>query len=215
METYLLELVRHIHLNPLRAGLVDTIDELDFFSWCGHAVILGYYKNDWQNTMTVLRHFGRVANDARKGYHRYMVRGLVLGSFANVFPVGSAKSSDKGPEQQDLHPGKVSQKGDAQILGSPQFIKQFRELAEATTREKLSPPDKAQEIEAFIAEKCRQENISVTILQSGNRRHNVSKVRSYLAYILVNEFGLPLAEAGRHLGVSSSAIAQAIKRKHA
>ena len=40
-ETYLLELVRYIHLNPLRACIVKTVEELDYFPWSGHAVILG------------------------------------------------------------------------------------------------------------------------------------------------------------------------------
>ena len=39
-EQYLLELVRYIHLNPLRARIVSTINELDRFDWCGHAVKL-------------------------------------------------------------------------------------------------------------------------------------------------------------------------------
>ena len=40
-EPYLLELVRYIHLNPLRAGLVGDVEGLDVFPWSGHAVIVG------------------------------------------------------------------------------------------------------------------------------------------------------------------------------
>ncbi len=215
MKSYFLELVRHIHLNPLRSGLVRTLGELDYFSWSGHAVILGNYKNDWQNTMAVLHHIDGLAEDARKGYRDYIERGLAYGNRTKLFTAGSATSSNKGSGHQDMHPRKRSNKTDAQILGSPQFIKQIRGLAEAGSRDALSSPDRAKTVEAFIAEKCRQENISVTILQSGNRRRNVSSLRSYLAHVLVNEFGLPLTETGRRLGVSSSAIAQAIKRGHA
>lgn len=35
-EQYLLELVRYIHLNPLRAGVIKTLDELDKYKWSGH-----------------------------------------------------------------------------------------------------------------------------------------------------------------------------------
>lgn len=37
-DTYLLALVRyiHIHLNPLRAGIVKTIEELNRYPWSGH-----------------------------------------------------------------------------------------------------------------------------------------------------------------------------------
>jgi len=44
-DPYLLELIRYIHLNPLRAGLVKDLKELDKYRWTGHSVILGRRKN--------------------------------------------------------------------------------------------------------------------------------------------------------------------------
>ena len=44
-DTYLLELIRYIHLNPLRAGIVTDLKELDKYSWTGHSAILGRRKN--------------------------------------------------------------------------------------------------------------------------------------------------------------------------
>ncbi len=46
-DLYLKELVRYIHLNPLRAGIVSDYRSLSRYSYCGHGVILGYFKNDW------------------------------------------------------------------------------------------------------------------------------------------------------------------------
>ncbi len=40
-EAYLLELVRYIHLNPLRAGMVSDMNQLDAYPWSGHAVLMG------------------------------------------------------------------------------------------------------------------------------------------------------------------------------
>ena len=40
-EPYLLELVRYIHLNLFRAGLVRTVEDLDRFPWSGHSVLVG------------------------------------------------------------------------------------------------------------------------------------------------------------------------------
>ena len=45
-DTYLLELVRYIHLNPIRARLITDIKALDKHSFCGHAVIMGKKKKD-------------------------------------------------------------------------------------------------------------------------------------------------------------------------
>ena len=39
-DPYLLELTRYIHLNPLRAGMVDNLEELDIYPWAGHSAIM-------------------------------------------------------------------------------------------------------------------------------------------------------------------------------
>lgn len=44
-DLYLLELIRYIHLNPLRARLVKDLKELDKYTWTGHSAILGRRKN--------------------------------------------------------------------------------------------------------------------------------------------------------------------------
>ena len=44
-DPYLLELIRYIHLNPLRAKLVEDLNALDKYPWSGHSAILGRRKN--------------------------------------------------------------------------------------------------------------------------------------------------------------------------
>jgi len=44
-DPYLLELIRYVHLNPLRAELVQDLNELDNYPWAGHIAILGHCKN--------------------------------------------------------------------------------------------------------------------------------------------------------------------------
>jgi predicted transcriptional regulator len=55
-------------------------------------------------------------------------------------------------------------------------------------------------------------DVSIEALRSGSRRKKVSQVRSQLAKKLVDERGLSLTEAGRHLGVTPSAIAKILYR---
>jgi putative transposase len=40
-DSYLLELVRYIHLNPIRAGIVSSLAKLDTYKWTGHAGLMG------------------------------------------------------------------------------------------------------------------------------------------------------------------------------
>ena len=57
-DPYLLELTRYIHLNPVRAGMVGGLEELNDYRWAGHSVIMGRVERRWQEIDTVLGSFG-------------------------------------------------------------------------------------------------------------------------------------------------------------
>ena len=48
-DSYLLELVRYIHLNPRRAKRVSDLSRLERYEYAGHRVILGFQKRPWQD----------------------------------------------------------------------------------------------------------------------------------------------------------------------
>jgi len=49
-DRYLLELVRYIHLNPLRAKLLKSIAESDKYPFSGHSALMGNMQRDFQDT---------------------------------------------------------------------------------------------------------------------------------------------------------------------
>lgn len=65
-ETYLRELARHIHLNPLRTGLVEDMKALDRYPYCGHSALMENVKRDWQKVDYVLGFFGKKKAEALK-----------------------------------------------------------------------------------------------------------------------------------------------------
>ena len=44
-DSYFMELVRYIHLNPLRVGLAQDMRELERYPYCGHGTILARHSN--------------------------------------------------------------------------------------------------------------------------------------------------------------------------
>ncbi len=78
-ETYLRELVRYIHLNPIRAGMVQSLDELKGYKYCGHSSLMGRTKREWQDTDYVLGYFGKSKTRARKEYKSFVRDGLTQG----------------------------------------------------------------------------------------------------------------------------------------
>jgi putative transposase len=69
----------------------------------------------------------------------------------------------------------------------------------------------AQVMQGVLSRSAREEGISQAELQGGSRRGRVPEVRIKIARKLVKEEGVIMAEAARHLGVSTSALSKAIK----
>jgi hypothetical protein len=57
-EPYLRELVRYLHLKPLRAKVVPALRALDRTPWTGHSALVGTVPRPWQGTATILAQFG-------------------------------------------------------------------------------------------------------------------------------------------------------------
>lgn len=60
-------------------------------------------------------------------------------------------------------------------------------------------------------QECKRSRVSLKELQGGGRRV-VSALRVRIAKRGLDELGLPLAEIARHVGVSTSGIARAVKQ---
>jgi chromosomal replication initiation ATPase DnaA len=69
-------------------------------------------------------------------------------------------------------------------------------------------------IEEMIRRMCRESGVSEKELGSGGQRRRVSEVRTEIACYLSQEMGISMAEMARRLGVGTSAIAMAIRRKN-
>jgi REP element-mobilizing transposase RayT len=65
-EAYFDKLVAYIHLNPLRAGIVQTLQQLTVYPWSGHAVLMNEVAYDWMDRDYVLQFFGSRGGTARK-----------------------------------------------------------------------------------------------------------------------------------------------------
>jgi len=59
---------------------------------------------------------------------------------------------------------------------------------------------------------CKKEKVAVAKLQSGSRRPPLLMLRRAIALKLINEYGLSLAETARRLGISTSGVAQILRR---
>lgn len=72
-DSYLLELVRYIHLNPVRAGMVARPEE---YPWSSHQAYLGKDTLPWLTTGWTLAQFDASAGKARAAYLAFVLDGL-------------------------------------------------------------------------------------------------------------------------------------------
>ena len=76
-QHYIEEMVRYIHLNPIRAGICAGCRDLDVYPWTGHSVLIGKRSLKMQNVADVLRRFDRQKTRAIKKYKDYLNEGLL------------------------------------------------------------------------------------------------------------------------------------------
>ncbi|AJE02316.1 transposase [Geobacter pickeringii] len=197
-EPYLLALVRYIHLNPLRAGAVGDMEELDRYPWSGHAVLMGNRELAGQQTEEILSRFGCKKAKARHAYRQFVADGIALGKRSELTGGGLRRSGSVAGKPESF---------DERILGGGEFIERIRgELSEPRPVGSLLPLD---ELINRIAVMC---NVDSDALLRRTRVAGVAEARSIVCFVSVREMGYSGAEVARTLKMSRAGVTLAVAR---
>ena len=211
-DNYLLALIRYIHLNPIRAGIVGTVEELDRYPWSGHSFLMGEREYGWMDVKYVLLQFKDTIKKARNAYRRFVEEGIGMGRQPQLTGGGLIRSKGGWSQVVSARRSGEREEYDERILGSGDFVHAALKEAEEKTRLQLKIRRSGKTIVAIINEACRKEQISPAELKNGGRRKQVSVLRMKIAKQCLDELGLPLADIARHVGVNTSSIAKAVAR---
>ena len=197
-DEYLLELVRYIHLNPVRTGLVKTLKELDRYPWTGHSVLMGYQKWAGQETEEILGLFsgGRSGRRGRQKYRHYMADGLNMGHREDLS--GTGKKGGPGEEATDK---------DCRILGGRDFAKKIlseRELLEKS-RALWSISDMLKKMSLILGTDARE-------LRCPSKNQMLAQARGIVCYVAVRELGYKGIDIGKELNLGSAGVSRALRR---
>ncbi|MGD9332324.1 MAG: transposase, partial [Desulfobacterales bacterium] len=205
-DVYLKELVRYIHLNPLRAGIVKNIAELDRYRYCGHGALMGKRPNDWQETASVLALFADRVSTARRRYRKYVGKGIDQGRRPDLIGGGLVRSAGGWQAVQALREAGIHQKSDERILGDGEFAEDVLARAEEGLQRKYALAAKGIGIGQLMQGVSELTGVSVAALAGpGKKRANV-KARSLLCYWAVTELGMALSDLARMLGIAVSTV---------
>jgi REP-associated tyrosine transposase len=103
-DAYLLELVRYVHLNPVRSRLVRDPAE---YRWSAHRAYLGRVALSWLTTESVLGQLGGSLGVARRRYARFVAEGIGQG------------------HRPELYGGEE----DSRVIGDERFVEQLNRQA--------------------------------------------------------------------------------------
>lgn len=211
-DSYFTELVRYIHLNPLRAKLVRDLSALDRYPWSGHAVLTGAVSYPWQDAAYLLAFFGQRRREAVRFYRRYVEEGVSQGRRPDLVGGGLVRSLGGWSAVASLRRSGERRRTDERILGSGEFVERVIHEAEEKVRQEFSRGERGEAARRLVESTCRKAGVSVRELRSGSRRGSLGRLRSRLACEIVAKVGMPLADVARDLGVSTSAVCKALSR---
>ncbi len=212
-EAYLLALVRYIHLNPLRAGLVRTARALERYPWSGHATLMGFAERPFQDIDEILGRFGRRVGSARKHLAEFMSDQESAKSEVRLFKGGGLIRSAGGMEELQRMPKNERQIYDERILGDGQFVKAMLEKAECLCQPiMLNESKKAEQFAALQEKVCKRLKLAPGSLRTGNRARQLVRARVIVAYVAGRYLGWGGRELAVNLGISPSTVSRSVSK---
>jgi REP element-mobilizing transposase RayT len=212
-DIYLKELVRYIHLNPLRAGLVATLEDLKSYEYSGHSALMGERSCSWQQTGNVLELFGIKEQRARQQYSKYVAEGIAQGRRPELVGGGLIRSMGGWEALKKLRQkGQDRVKGDARILGEGGFVEQVLARAEEKFSRRHELKRRGYDIDKVEQKVCRVCGIALDELRNRGREKQRVEARSLAIYWAVRELGIDGMSLARRYHLTQSAIVHAVRR---
>lgn len=199
-DAYLLELVRYIHLNPVRAGKVFDVNALAEYRWSGHRQLVGKGKYCILKEDDILSLFARQKNTALKAYLQFLADGITKSS--HRLSMGGrrvSQSIDGSLADKDLY--------DDRILGGGSFVE--RVLDETPPEEKTERSlDKIMKLVAYYYKLNFEE------LSWPGKVRNITTAKAVICFLATRHYRISGSSVGKRLGCSASAVSRATQRGH-
>ena len=211
-DTYLLELIRYIHLNPIRTKIIKDINWLDEYPYSGHSVIMGKIKRDWQDIEWILELFDKRVAIARRKYRVFVQEGISLGKRDDLTGGGLIRSSGGWAAVKAMRRAKMFQKSDERILGSGDFVERVLSEAQEQMDRKYALGAQGYDLDKIAARVADLMGLEAFEIWSLGRERRRVQARSLLCYWAVRDLGISMAELSRRLKLSLSGISLAVKR---
>jgi REP element-mobilizing transposase RayT len=214
-DAYLLELVRYIHLNPLRAKLVEDMKRMDNYPYCGHSALMGKLTVAWQNKSYILGLFGDKISPARRRYRAFVEKGIADGKRPELTGGGLIRSVGGWAAAKALRKANALQKGDERILGDGDFVEAVLSEANEAYERRYLLKAKGIDVDTIVLRAAQIAGIEPSQIWTSGKQPKIVHARSLLCYWATNELGVSQAWLSKKLKLSQPAISLSVARGRA
>jgi hypothetical protein len=204
-QQYAVDLIKYINLNPLRAGMVKSLEELANYTWCGHGAILGKQNAlgaNFQNREQCLCRFGENEMEAINSYLQFLIKSC---SGEDMKTAGLLSETEKAEIIG-------SAKGRQSIIGDPEFVKKVRRQYQLYLQRKPRKADYPYVLETISKKVCTEYEISANELMKRGKKDKRSHARSAFCYQShVLEY-IPLSIIAGYLQMTIAPVAVLVKK---
>ena len=211
-DTYLLELVRYIHLNPFRAKIVVDLKSLDKYPYSGHAVIMGKKKNNWQDTDYVLKIFDSKLSLARRRYREYVKKGISMGKRTDLIGGGLVRSAGGWSALKGLRKAKAYMKGDERVLGDSDFVETVLKASQDELDRRYLLQSRGYDFDTVVDRVAEVLGMNRDEVLSSGRQPDKVQARSLVCFWASRELGMSLVQLSKRLKISEPTASQSASR---
>ncbi len=210
-DTYLLELVRYIHLNPLRAKVVADYPCLNTYRYCGHGVLIGKHQMGFHNTDAVLKRFAKTVKVARTRYQDFVKKGIDQGKRSELSGGGLVRSAGGWLAVKKLRKARLFQKADERILGDGDFVESVLYQANEQFERTYSLKARGYDFAKIVGRVATLLEMPVGEVKSASKRRACVKARSMVCFWAHKQIGMSQMELARKFGVTQPAVCAAVR----
>jgi len=211
-DPYLKELVRYIHLNPLRAKLVDDMKQLDKHHWCGHSVLMNQTEQPWQTVDYVFGLFSGEKRSARARYRTFVEKGIAEGKRSDLTGGGLLRSAGGWKVLKGLHKAGIRIKGDERILGDSDFVENVLKSAKEAFEQKYDLKARGYDFDRVVHRVAEVLDMEIEAVLSFGKSPRTVMARSLLCFWAHRRLGMTTIEISKRLNLCQSAVSRSSMR---
>ncbi|HCG98604.1 MAG TPA: transposase [Actinobacteria bacterium] len=186
-DVYLLELIRYIHLNPVRANLTKLPHS---YPWSSHQCYISPAEDEFVDKDAILSGFAKRKTQARGRFHAFVLERLAEG------------------KREDLYKAV-----DQRLLGDDEFVESVRQRYDNPSKGKLLlSKGREVDLDSILVATAEQFSVEKADILGSTQSRGVVLARHMFIYIAKERFNIPGTTIAKHLQKDDSCVSRTISK---